>query len=355
MQWNHSTSTNRQYAARALSKFGKTAYCEVVGRQGAHWEIHNSILVTRARPWVPWSGRAYLPTRKIRSSLANRWVDQVTTYLGGRPDLLLTYDPMSLGLARLFEPLNLVYDCVDIYEAQPWYSGTASKLSLRIAEKRLAHAADLVTGTSPGVVQYLRRHGVEATYLSGAVLPPPWGNEPLPDRTPRRRFVYVGALDTYKLDFRVLHKIADIPHSELVVVGKRENLAAGAEEISGLQKRTNVRMLGPLSREDLWPVLRDADVGVIALAEGEYSDGSFPLKVWDYLWACLPVIAVSATSLVGLHADVHVTSDVNTDILEEILAKEKKDIARRQFAAAWTSDTRLQRIVDLTRNPNEDN
>lgn len=347
MRWSHRTQTNRQYAARALSEFGRVSYAELVGRGGHKWEVVEDVLVTRMQPWLPWSSRPYLPTRKAREILASRWKDRVIEYLGGRPDLIITFDPMSLGIARLFEPSVLVYDCVDIYETQPWFSSPPSRLSLRLAERRLSRAADLVTATAPGLIEHLRRYHTDAVYLAGSVLPPIWADEPLPDRMPGRRFVYVGALDSYKVDFDSLHRIASTPDSELLIVGHRENMAAGAGEVADLNRRPNVTMLGAVAREDLWPILRDADVGVISLARGAYSKGSFPLKVWDYLWAGLPVMAVGAASLAGLHEDVHVVQEVVPAHVEKILSEAKRRRERRDCAAAWTSRNRIGRIIEL--------
>ena len=97
-------------------------------------------------------------------------------------------------------------------------------------------------------------------------------------------------------------------------------------------------------------MLRGADAGLIPYARNELTDGIFPMKVYEYLAAGLPVVATELPSIAGV-AEVATASDAAgiAALLDDALAHD--DPARRaersRAAAAHSWDARLREIAAL--------
>jgi glycosyltransferase involved in cell wall biosynthesis len=97
-------------------------------------------------------------------------------------------------------------------------------------------------------------------------------------------------------------------------------------------------------------VLRAADVGLIPYARNELTNSIFPMKVYEYLAAGLPVVA---TELPSLRDVDEVVCAANADgfarALERLLAQDDPDRRRHRSraAAAHSWDARLGEIAAL--------
>jgi glycosyltransferase involved in cell wall biosynthesis len=169
--------------------------------------------------------------------------------------------------------------------------------------------ADLVFATSETLAQRLRAHGARALHTVPNVAEVALfarAHEPLPEPEalrglPHPRAIYVGNLAGYRVDFALLERLARDGVS-LVLVGPAGlgDPGAAPAAAAGLAALPNVRALGPQPRDALPALLRHADVALVPFLDNAHTRGSFPLKVWEYLAAGLPVVATPLPNLRAL-------------------------------------------------------
>lgn len=129
---------------------------------------------------------------------------------------------------------------------------------------------------------------------------PDAGRSPAPAGGPRiparRRLIYVGQLYPHKGVELAIRALAGVPEAELAIVGglpddpQRGRLERLVGEL-GLGER--VRFAGPQPYERVPMLLAEADVALLPLADGPVARCfTSPLKLFDYLAAGLPIVAV---------------------------------------------------------------
>jgi glycosyltransferase involved in cell wall biosynthesis len=271
--------------------------------------------------------------------------------LGLRRPILWAYVPQAEALLEALEPSLVVYHCVDDIAAQPGIDGA----SFRAAEARFAARADLVLASAPSLAQRMRT-------LSGNVLDAPnvadtalfaRALEPGPvdpqlDALPRPRVVFTGAVVATKLDVPLLVQVARRrPQWSFALVGP---IGPGdpRTDVSALVAEPNVHLLGRRAYAELPAVLRGADAGLIPYARNELTEGIFPMKVYEYLAAGLPVVATELPSLADV-PDVARAADAAglVALLDEALAHDDptRRAERSRAAAAHSWDARLTEIA----------
>ncbi len=94
-------------------------------------------------------------------------------------------------------------------------------------------------------------------------------------------------------------------------------------------------------------MLRGADVGVVPYAVNELTRSIFPMKIYEYLAAGLPVVTTPLPALDEI-PDVHRAGDVAgfVDAVASVLAEDTPDRrrARSQRARAHSWDARLDEL-----------
>lgn len=151
------------------------------------------------------------------------------------------------------------------------------------------------------------------------------------------RAVYVGALDAYKFDRRVVAKLLELdPELEIDLFGSYQ-YSNEFDTVLDLDESLIARLHyhGPVDRSALSSAISTASFGLIAMTRGRYSDHSFPLKVWDYLACGLPVLAVGSPSAAGVPAGV-----VSVDTTDALTL----DVYRRVRAGLWSAEE-LRRVA----------
>jgi glycosyltransferase involved in cell wall biosynthesis len=265
--------------------------------------------------------------------------------------ILWAYVPQAEALLDALDPSLVVYHCVDDIAAQPGIDGA----SFRAAEERFARRADLVLASAPSLAARMRT-------LSGNVLDAPnvadtalfaraLADGPVDaalDALSRPRIVFTGAVVATKLDVPLLVELARArPAWSFALVGP-VGVGDPRTDVSALTSEPNVQLLGGRAYGKLPDVLRGADAGLIPYARNELTDGIFPMKVYEYLAAGLPVVATQLPSIAGL-AEVATAADAPglAALLDEAL--EHDDPARRaersRAAGAHSWDARLVEIA----------
>jgi glycosyltransferase involved in cell wall biosynthesis len=289
--------------------------------------------------------------RALNRRVLRLLVARATRRLGmGRP-LLWGYVPQAEDLLATLDPELVVYHCVDDIAAQAGIDAA----SFRAAEGRFAARADLVLASAPALAQRMRT-------LSGNVLQAPnvadtelfaqaLHEGPVDAALaalPEPRIVFTGAVVATKLDLGLLVELARTrPRWSFALVGP---VGPGdpRTDVSALAAEPNVHLLGRRAYRELPAVLRGAGAAIIPYAENELTRSIFPMKVYEYLAAGLPVLATPLPALAGV-ADVRFAAGAGemASLLEEELAHDsparRRERSRRAAAHSW--EERLREIA----------
>jgi glycosyltransferase involved in cell wall biosynthesis len=288
--------------------------------------------------------------RALNRRLLPFLVGRAARRLGMRRPILWAYVPQAEALLEALDPSLVVYHCVDDIAAQPGIDGA----SFRAAEERFAARADLVLASAPSLAERMRTlngnvlfaPNVADTALFARALQPGPVDAAL-DALPHPRIIFTGAVVATKLDVPLLVELARArPQWSFALVGP-VGVGDPRTDVSTLGAEPNVHLLGRRRYDELPDVLRAADAGLIPYARNELTAGIFPMKVYEYLAAGLPVVATELPSIAGV-ADVARASDAAglAALLDDALAHDDpaRRAARSAAAEAHSWEARLAEI-----------
>jgi glycosyltransferase involved in cell wall biosynthesis len=289
--------------------------------------------------------------RALNGRLLPALVRRAARRLGLRQPILWAYVPQAEVLIDALEPSLVVYHCVDDIAAHE----LIDTASFRAAEDRFAARADLVLASAPALAERLRTvssnvmdapNVADTELFSKALEPGP--KDPEIEVLPAPRIVFTGAIVATKLDLALLSELARLrPSWSFALVGP---VGPGDPHtnVSALAAEPNVHLLGLRSYEQLPSVLRAADAGLIPYARNELTNSIFPMKVYEYLAAGLPVAATPLPALANV-ADVLTAPDADgiVRLLEQALAGDSPErrAERSRAASAHSWDRRLEEIA----------
>jgi glycosyltransferase involved in cell wall biosynthesis len=289
--------------------------------------------------------------RAFNALLLPALVARATRRLGMHRPILWSYVPQAEILLASLEPSLVIYHCVDDIAAQPGVDAA----SFTAAEHRLAARADLVLASAPALAERMRglaRNVVYAPNVADTELfaqaLDPGPADPVMSELPLPRIVFTGAIVATKLDLPLLAELArSQPSWSFALVGP-VGVGDPHTDVSSLERVENIHMLGPRSYGELPAVLRGADVGLIPYALNELTASIFPMKVYEYLAAGLPVVSTPLPSLVGVEGVVSASSAAGlAELIAQAIKHDSRQARERRSRAAtvhsWTS--RLEQIA----------
>jgi len=293
----------------------------------------------------------YRAVRALNARLLPALVRRASRELGLQRPILWGYVPQAEALIEALDPSLVIYHCVDDIAAQE----RIDTASFRAAEERFARRADLVLASAPALAERLRAisanvldaPNVADTELFASALEP----GPLDGAMaalPRPRIVFTGAIVSIKLDMALLVELARLrPQYTIALVGP---VGPGdpLTDVSALAAEPNIELLGARSYAQLPQVLRAADAGLIPYARNELTASIFPMKVYEYLAAGLPVIATQLPALADVEA-VQCAADAPgmAELLDRALAEDTpaRRSERSRAAAAHSWERRIEEIA----------
>lgn len=270
--------------------------------------------------------------------------------LGMRRPLLWAYAPQAEELLDVLDPEQVVYHCVDDVAAQKGVDGG----SFRASEERFARRADLVLASAPALAERMKTLSDHVLYAPNvadtSLFATALDEGPLDaslNSLSRPRLVFQGAIVATKLDLPLLAELARLrPEWSVVLVGPRGAGDPGGD-LSALDRAPNIHFVGPRDATDLPAVLRGADIGLIPYAINDLTRSVFPMKVYEYLAAGLPVLATPLPALEGVDGVERVAD------ADELIAAVERELdlddpqrrrQRSEAAAAHSWGARIEEI-----------
>jgi glycosyltransferase involved in cell wall biosynthesis len=331
-----------QLASRDLRRIGRRLLAGLRGARASDGLHVLSPLV------LPFHGSG--ATRALNRRLLRRQAGRAARRLGMRSPILWAYAPQAEALLETLQPELVVYHCVDDLAAQKGVDAEG----FRAAEERFARCADLVLASAPALAERMRSlsgnvlyaPNVADTALFGTALEP-GSVDPAVAALPGPRLVFQGAVVATKLDLSLLAETARLrPGWSLVLVGPRGAGDPGGD-LTALDREPNVHLIGSREPSALPGVLRGADAGLIPYAINDLTRAVFPMKVYEYLAAGLPVVATPLPALEGV-AGVEAVRDAGelVEAVERELALNSpaRRAQRSREASGHSWDSRIEEI-----------
>jgi glycosyltransferase involved in cell wall biosynthesis len=297
---------------------------------------------------IPIHDRPRIQTLNAR--LLRAQVGRAAHSLGFERPLLWSYVPQADWLVETLQPSAIVYHCVDDIAAQKGVAATA----FREAEAHFAAQADLVLASAPALAERMRALNDRVFYAPNVADTDRFATalevgpiDPAVAALPGPRIVFTGAVVATKLDLELLEGVARArPNWSIALVGP-VGVGDPRTDISAIEPLPNVHLLGARPYAALPEVLRGADVALVPYAINDLTRSVFPMKVYEYLAAGLPVVttplpALAETTGVVVAADAAAT----VAAVERALAEDGPATRRARSAAvrenSW--DARLKEI-----------
>jgi glycosyltransferase involved in cell wall biosynthesis len=300
----------------------------------------------------------YRLARAFNRILLRRLVNRAAGRLGLRKPILWAYVPQAEIIQTVLEPSLTVYHCVDDIAAQEGIDTD----SFRAAEERYASQADLVLASSPALGRRMRTlssNVLEAANVADTELfsralirDPAHPLDPAMTGLTAPRIVFTGAIVSIKLDFALLVALArERPGFSFVLVGP-VGLGDPHTDVSTLEAEPNIHLLGPRSYTELPDVLGAADVGLIPYVRSQLTESIFPMKVYEYMAAGLPVLATPLPALSGLEGvatagDAAGIARLIDEALVDDSPERRAERSRRALSHSW--ERRLEEIATAVR------
>ncbi len=319
------TFNDRPYAGFQLQQ---------LDQDGRLYQVH---LHLTAKPQIYWAAPTPAQVRQLDAGL-----EQLALWNASRRSVSIVQHPFWTRLAGCAPADRIVYDCLD---HQAGFSDNTAGI---LAEERLLlKAADLVITTSQWLQHELASNIPGAALIRNACEYDFFACKPASvfvDPDGRRVLGYYGAIDTW-FDTDLVAAVAKrYPEHLVLLIGK--DMAGVGDALSGLG---NVRCVGEVEYQQLPYWLYGFDVCLLPFKVLPLTLATNPVKLYEYLSAGKPVVAVELPEIVqfgGLVCAAATQEGFLDAIAATLDAPEDSAMAvkRQAFAAQQTWEHRVDEL-----------
>lgn len=370
--WDNPFWTNKQHVTCELARRGhRVLYVDSIGLRtpsataqdlGRIWRRLKKGLRApqnvRSNVWV-WSPlviplQRFQLVRSVNNLLLRAGLRFWMWRLGIAPDVMWTYNPMTLEFFSNQAFTNTVYHCVDEIKAQPGMPVA----QIEAADTALVKASDVVFVTAEYLLESRRVFNKNTHYFSNVADFTHFAQAreastivPADIAALKKPVIgFVGAISGYKVDFELLKSMAQQhPEWQIVLIGK---VGEGDPhtDVTELKSLPNIHFMGPRPYADLPACMKGFDVAILPCMLNEYTRSMFPMKFFEYLAAGLPVVSTALHALQG-HKDVACITNGHKEFIagiEAALRDEAAPLERRlDCALDQTYERRTGKMLKL--------
>ena len=269
--------------------------------------------------------------------------------LGLKAPAVITTNPLVAAFSPMAWASTVTYFGRDdwlSYSGRQEYWPAYREAYRQIRESEIGVAAvsqQIIDRIAPRGPHAVVPNGVEPSDWTGPVPPAPdWL-----DRIPSPRAIYVGTIEQ-RLDTEGIATLADERRDlQIVLLGP----APEPEYVEPLRGIPNVHIHPGVGRAELVAALRNCDISLLAHRRTPLTEAMSPLKVYEYVAAGLPVVAIDLPPIHGIDPRVLIAPSTATmgPLVDAALALGRaSDAERTDFIDRNSWAARHRRILDLT-------
>ena len=314
--WNMPYLTNKQHMAKIFARNGfKVLYVESLGlrtpalssrqdwRRAFKRLLTGLLLFRKAEKNIWICSPLQIPNQKQSNLIKhlNGFVLWATIrvcilLLGMEKFIFWSYHAYCKPVLSIKNIRHVIYHCVDDLSAVP---GINSE-NYRLAEAEFAERCDAIFITHQNL-NHLFENKTKVHYHSNVVDMEHFRsglthNRPtdLPDDN-KPIIGFHGVLSDFKINFELLYQITKrCEDLNFVIIGE-EREGQKNKILKDIAQLSNVFMLGHKHYDSIPKYLAHFDVALMPSIMNDYTNGMFPMKYYEYLAACLPVVTTAAS------------------------------------------------------------
>ena len=341
----HFRTQRPQHLARALAMHGHRVFylsnnltdapqpgysLEPLDEEGRLFQVHLNV---DGAPSIYFGQPTTRQADQLKSSLAT-----LLTWTSTCKSISLVQHPFWSEPAQCLPNAQLVYDCMDHHAG--FDNNSQAVLE---AEAELVERADLVVASSAWLAQELAQQNEKVVLIRNATEYAHFSVRPdkvFRDPHNRKIIGYYGAIAEW-FDVELVRRVATDHHDALVLLIGRDTAGAGER----LRDLPNVRFTGEVPYRDLPYWLHGFDVCLLPFLVLPLTVATNPVKIYEYLSAGKPVVAVDLPEMAQFDGLIEVAGDHESFSRAVQRTLETRDDeaqcrARQLFAAGQTWDHR---------------
>jgi glycosyltransferase involved in cell wall biosynthesis len=362
--WDAPLWTNKQHLASRLAQAGlEVLYVDSLGlRQPSSASEDRARIWRRLRGWRPFGASVHgglwrdapllipfprLPlVRTVNRTLIRLRLRRNVLHLwgSGRRPVVWSFTPYGSDYSPKGWPL--VYHCVDDLATYPGVA-TAEYIA---AERATVERAKRVIVSSKPLQDLLSQRTSHSATIDV------WQNVAdveafSPSRRDLRsagevtRVGFLGAIQSHKVDTHLLDQLAAKRHEWVLDLGGPVGIGMVNDPLLAHKWAPNVSLQGAIPKEDRDLFLANLDVALIPYLNNEYTAGVFPMKLFEYLAAGLPIVATPMRSILesddwpelAAHVSIAESADEAIEQIERLVAADRADPQLRYVRSALAS------------------
>jgi len=306
-------------------------------------------------PWIiPFSSHN-LTIHRINVKISCFFLKKVLKKLDFHEYIIWFYDPEGVYYLNELNPILICYDCVDEYPTMPDYKTKNRKNRIIDLERKLIKKCNIVFTTSYNLFKkkrelnnntFLVENVGDYDHFSKAQLKMLNTSSDFP-QMPKPIIGFVGALDTYKVDFELIEFLSDQrPEWSFVFIGDMQGGADGKKEVP---QKQNIYYLGRKKYKNLPEYVAHFDVCIIPYKINDYTRHVFPIKLYEFLSAGKPIVATELPSIQKLQDIIIIAKSYEAFLLgiEEAIQQDSEKLIqnRIEIAKQNTWETRVNKLL----------